>query len=35
LRHPRLPWLSPPASHRNNQGSSLAAVAPISDAVNR
>jgi hypothetical protein len=34
LRHSRLPWLSPPVSRRQNQGSSPAPVAPISDAVN-
>ena len=28
LRHNRLPWLSPPASRRKNQGSSLVPVAP-------
>ena len=33
-RHRRLPWLSPPASRRKIQGSSLVPVAPISDAVN-
>jgi hypothetical protein len=34
LRHGRLPWLSAPASRRQNQGSSPVPVAPIGDAVN-
>jgi hypothetical protein len=34
LRHSRLPWLSPLASRRQDQGSSPVPVAPISDAVN-
>jgi hypothetical protein len=35
LRHSRLPWLSPPASRRQNQGPSPVPAAPIDDAVNR
>jgi hypothetical protein len=35
LRRSRLPWLSPPASRRQNQGSSPLPVAPISDAVKK
>jgi hypothetical protein len=34
LRHSRLPWLSPLASRRQDQGSSPVPVAPISDAAN-